>query len=93
LIEEVIGDDLYGEWDGIAVYVDDAVIWSKKKPGESEESVICRHMKILDRFTKILSDRNITLSIEKSSFFQHSIDFRIGNCVGLMSQTMVICGW
>ena len=90
LIEEVIGDDLYGEWDGIAVYVDDAVIWSKKKPGESEESVISRHMKILDRFTKRLSDRNITLSIEKSSFFQHSIDFlgyRLGrDGVSLQSQ-------
>ena len=90
LVEEVIGDDLYGEWDGIAVYVDDAVIWSKKKPGESEESVITRHMKILDRFTKRLSDRNITLSIEKSSFFQHSIDFlgyRLGrDGVSLQSQ-------
>jgi hypothetical protein len=66
---------LYGEWDGIAVYVDDAVLWSKKKPGESEESVIKRLMQLLDRFTKRLADRNITLSIERSSFFQHSIDF------------------
>jgi hypothetical protein len=75
LCEELIGDDLYGEWDGIAVYVDDAVLWSKKKPGESELSVIKRHALLLDRFTKRLADRNITLSIEKSSFFQHSIDF------------------
>jgi hypothetical protein len=55
--------------------VDDAVLWSKKKPGESTLSVIKRHAQLLDRSTKRLADRNITLSIEKSSFFQHSIDF------------------
>ena len=43
--------------------------------GESDESVIERHSKLLDRFTQRLADRRITLSTEKSSFFQKSIDF------------------
>ena len=43
--------------------------------GESDESVIERHSKLLDRFTQRLAERRITLSIEKSSFFQKSIDF------------------
>ena len=42
--------------------------------GESDESVIERHSKLLDRFTQRLADRRITLSNEKSSFFQKSID-------------------
>jgi site-specific DNA-cytosine methylase len=75
LMNEIIGDDLYGDDDGIACYVDDAVLWSRRRVGESDESVIERHSKLLDRFTQRLADRRITLSIEKSSFFQKSIDF------------------
>jgi hypothetical protein len=75
LMNEIIGDDLYGDDDGIACYVDDAVLWSRRRVGESDESVIERHSKLLDRFTQRLADRRITLSTEKSSFFQKSIDF------------------
>ena len=66
---------------GITCYVDDCAIYSKRKPGESEESVLVRHAALLERFTQRLADRNITLNIEKSSFFQKSIDF-LGYTIG-----------
>ena len=75
LMLEIIGDDLYGEWDGITCYVDDCALYSKRKPGESEESVMRRHADLVSRFTLRLCERGVTLNIEKSSFFQKSIDF------------------
>jgi hypothetical protein len=75
LMLENIGDDLYGEWDGITCYVDDCALYSKRKPGESEESVMRRHAELVARFTQRLCDRNVILNIEKSAFFQKSIDF------------------
>jgi hypothetical protein len=48
LMLEVIGDDLYGEWDGITCYVDDCAIYSKCKPNESEHSVMVQHAALLE---------------------------------------------
>jgi hypothetical protein len=81
LMLEVIGDDLYGEWDGITCYVDDCAIYSKRKPNESEHSVMVRHAAPLERFTQRLADRNSTLNIEKNAFFQKSINF-LGYTIG-----------
>jgi hypothetical protein len=40
-----------------------------------------RHAALLERFTQRLADRNITLNIEKSAFFQKSINF-LGYTIG-----------
>jgi hypothetical protein len=63
--DRCIGDDVYGEWDGVTCYVDDCAIYSKRKPGESEHSVMTRHAALLERFTQRLADRNTTLNIEE----------------------------
>jgi hypothetical protein len=78
----ITGDDLHGEWGGITCYVDGCALYSKRKPGESEESVMRRHADLVSRFTLRLCERGVALNIEKSSFFQKSIDFLGYNLLG-----------
>ena len=66
LMTEIIGDDLWGEDDGVGLYCDDCVIYSKKKEGETHEQVMKRHFTLLTRFMEALADRGVTVSVNKS---------------------------
>jgi len=66
LMTEIIGDDLWGKDDGVGLYCDDCVIYSKKRKGETHEEVMDRHFVLLTRFMEALAERGVTVSVTKS---------------------------
>ena len=78
LMTEIIGDDLlWHEESGVALYCDDCVAYTKKRDGESHDSVMKRHFELLTTFMERLAERNVTVSVKKSyiAMGKKGIDF------------------
>jgi len=67
--------DLYAEKDGLCLYIDDVVAYSRKGPGDSHDDVMKRHAALVTRFVTKAADRNLTLSVQKSHLFMSHCDF------------------
>ena len=86
LVEQTVGDDLYGMAaagasanevgdEGAVVFVDDVLAYTKKRKGESESHVIIRHFELVARIVKRFRKRNMTISVEKSYFGRQTIKY------------------
>ncbi len=62
------------------VYMDDMVMHTSQKEGETEEEYLKQHQKIINEVLTILEENNLYLNINKCEFEQPCIDF-LGVCI------------
>jgi len=64
----------------LMVYMDDMVMHTSQKEGETEEEYLKQHQKIINEVLTILEENNLYLNINKCEFEQPCIDF-LGVCI------------
>ena len=64
-----------------SIFMDDGVIHTRRKPGETEEQHIARHRKIVHEIFDILAENDLYLKPEKCAFEQEEIEY-LGVIIG-----------
>ena len=107
LICEIVGEDLFGARagrlrngdtadEGCCVFVDDVLCYTRRRDGETHEEAVKRHLRLVLRIMKRMSERNLCVSVEKSHYCLQSVTYlgfvlgRLGLSIDKQKQSAIV---